>query len=116
MTYQHNKGMDGASDPKNWTSKGIMGRILEKIREELIMEFGVPSSRQFGATSNPGTSNPNTVPKEASGPNENDALAQSILSSGGADEEKQNNVTCRQENPYLKFNMLRKIDCEFEDQ
>ena len=73
---------DGASDPKNWTSKGIMGRVLEKIREELIMEFGVPSSRQSGATSVP-----DTVPKQVSGSTENDALAQSILSSGGADEE-----------------------------
>ena len=29
---------------------------------------------------------------------------------------KQNNVICRQENPYLKFNMLRKFDREFEGQ
>ncbi len=76
---------DGASDPKNWTSKGIMGRILERVREELIMEFGVPSSRQFGATSNP-----DTVPKEVSETTDNDALAQSILS--GGPEEEMNSV------------------------
>ncbi len=40
----------GVSDPKNWKQQGIMGVTLERVRSELIQDFGLPRSAVSGAS------------------------------------------------------------------
>ncbi len=55
---------EGVSDSKNWSGQGIMGMALERVRSELIIEFG---SLRGVARSSQGPESVGTVPKIPSG-------------------------------------------------